>query len=103
MSQFLYFVEDAVNKLKEFCKDENGLLPKSFEEYYCGVTNDLERRAGEHNATFLGAIEANTVQGALDVEARMHEEGFNTGEQLGNAGDDSKFVYVYKMGRNTKE
>lgn len=39
----------------------------------------------------------------IDSEIHMHEEGFYTGEQLGNAGDDSVYVYVYKMGPDTVE
>mgnify|MGYP006916106051 CR=1 FL=1 len=95
-------IEDAVFYLKSLCTNM-GAFPTDYSGYYCGVTNDLERRAGEHKAEFLGYVTAKTVKGAIDLEARMHQEGFYTGEQLGNAGDNSVFVYVYKMGPDTVE
>lgn len=33
---------------------------------------------------------------AKKLEAKMKDEGFDTGKQLGNGQEDSKFVYVYK-------
>lgn len=103
MEQFLMTVNDAVNYLKSCCRDRNGLIPQAFGDFYCGVTNDISRREGEHNVSFLGYVTAKTGEEALTLEARMHDEGFCTGKQLGNAGDDSKFVYVYKMGADTIE
>ena len=103
MEQFLMTTDDAVFYLKSCCVNSKGLIPHSFGGYYCGVTNDIKRREGEHNASFLGYVTAKTVNGALQLEARMHKEGFDTGGQLGNAGDDSKFVYVYKKGPDTIE
>lgn len=103
MEQFLMTTDDAVFYLKSCCANNKGLIPRSFSDYYCGVTNDIQRREGEHNASFLGYVTAKTVNGALQLEARMHAEGFDTGKQLGNASNDSKFVYVYKKGLNTIE
>lgn len=94
---------DAVNYLKSCCKDSRGYIPNTFGSFYCGVTNDIKRREGEHKTAFLGYVTAKTVKGALDLEALMHQEGFCTGKQLGNAGDDSVYVYVYKIGSNTVE
>ena len=102
MDQFLMTIEDAVFYLKSLCTSM-GAYPTNYSGYYCGVTNDLERRAGEHNAEFLGYVTAKTAKGATDLEARMHQEGFNTGKQLGNASDDSVYVYVYKIGPGTKQ
>jgi hypothetical protein len=103
MEQYLMTLDDAVKQLKEFCKDGRGCRPKSYENFYCGVTNDLDRRAEEHNATFLGHLKAQSAKAALVLEARMHEEGFCTGKQLGNAAEDSVYVYVYKKGAKTIE
>lgn len=103
MEQFLMTIFDAVNYLKSCCQDSLGFIPTSFGDFYCGVTNDIRRREGEHNVKFLGYVTAKTVKGALELETMMHNVGFNTGKQLGNASDDSVYVYVYKIGPNTVE
>ena len=87
-------IDDAVNTLKEYCKDRYGFMPSDFSGYYCGVTNDIQRREAEHNVSFLGHVKTKTVKSALNLEARMHDEGFCTGKQLCNAGDDTVYVYV---------
>lgn len=89
-------ITDAVNYLKNRCKDANGLLPKNFGGFYCGITNDIDRREGEHNATYLGHVKAQSFDAAKRLEAQMHAEGFDTGKQLGNGQEDSIYVYVYK-------
>lgn len=94
---------DAVNYLKSCCQDSMSIIPTSFEDFYCGVTNDIPKRESEHNVKFLGYVTAKTEKGELELEAMMHDEGFSTGSQLGNAGDDSVYVYVYKTGHNTVE
>lgn len=97
MTEFRPFIssEDSISFLKNKCK-EKGKLPTSFNGYYCGITNDIERRAKEHNTNVFGAIECANADVAKNLEAMMHDEGFDTGKQLGNGQDDSKFVYVYK-------
>ena len=102
MEQFLMTIEDALSYLKSLCT-KGGIDSTEFSDYYCGVTNDLERRAEEHKTEFLGYVKAKTVKEAIELETRMHQEGFFTGKQLGNASDNSLFVYVYKMGPNTIE
>ena len=89
-------ITDAVNYLKNCCKDANGLLPKNFGGFYCGITNNLDRRDGEHNTKRLGAIKCDSFDKAKKLEKMMHDEGFDTGKQLGNGKEDSVYVYVYK-------
>ena len=96
MDYFLMTIADAVKYLKSCCKDRNGLIPKTFGNYYCGITNDIDRREGEHNATYLGYVKAQSFDAAKRLEAQMHAEGFDTGKQLGNGQEDSIYVYVYK-------
>lgn len=100
---FLATIEDAVTALKSFCQKSSPSGITDYKGYYCGVTNNIDRREIEHKVKFLGYVYAKSVKGALDLEARMHQEGFNTGDQLGNAGADSKYVYVYKMTKDTVE
>ena len=95
--------EEAVKYLKSCCKDSNGIVPKTFGRFYCGITNNVDRREGEHSANYLGYVNCKTFEVAKKLEARMHEEGFDTGEQLGHGQEDSIYVYVYKKNVNTKE
>lgn len=88
-------LEDSVSYLKSKCK-ENGKLHYDFNNYYCGITNDVARRESEHKTSFLGSIECKDFETAKKLEAKMKDEGFDTGKQLGNGQEDSKFVYVYK-------
>lgn len=74
---------------------------KSMSDYYCGITNDLKRREEEHNAKILFAVKMANANEAKEVEAKLHDMGFDTGKQLGNGGDDSVFVYIYRKNNNT--
>ena len=65
--------------------------------YYCGITNDLERRAKEHNANFILTKEMKSFEEAKIVEEALHEKGYYTGKQLGNGDEDTVHVYMYKI------
>lgn len=95
--------DEAVIYLKNCCKDSNGIVPNNFGGYYCGITNNVDRREGEHSANYLGYVSCKSFEVAKQLEARMHDEGFDTGDQLGHGQEDSIYVYVYKKNVNTKE
>ena len=95
--------DEAVIYLKNCCKDSNGVVPKTFGRFYCGITNNVDRREGEHSADYLGHVKCKSFEVAKQLEVRMHEEGFDTGKQLGNGQEDSVYVYVYKKDKDTKE
>lgn len=103
MEQFLATEDDAVNYLKSCCKNEDGTTPYTYGGFYCGITNNVTRREDEHEADYLGWVNAKTFARAKSLEARMHKEGFDTGEQLGHGREDSIYVYVYRKTRNTIE
>jgi len=70
-------------------------LPKS--SFYCGITNDLERRMSEHNAIPLEWVKSNNANAAITLETELGELGFDIGGKPGNgASDDSVYVYMYK-------
>ena len=75
-------------------KFKSGETKKS---YYCGITNDLERRAEEHNATFIVNLQMNSFEEAKIVEKALHAKGYCTGKQLGNGDEDTVYVYMYKI------
>lgn len=72
--------------------------------FYCGITNNLERRNTEHNISeVLYYVTADTFDRAKELEALLHDAGYDTGEKLGNGTDDSTIVYMYRKGRDTIE
>lgn len=72
-----------------------GRMPRS--RFYCGITNDLDRRMSEHNATALAWVESNNTHAATDLEAKLGELGFDIGRNPGNGStDDTVYVYMFK-------
>lgn len=72
--------------------------------YYCGITDDLERRASEHNVSqFIATVKCNSFETACAIEEGLHNAGFDTGKQLGNGTENSIYVYMYRKNQNTKE
>lgn len=66
-------------------------------DLYCGITNDLERRRKEHNvAQYIHTVKMDSFELAQEVEAIMHDAGFDTGKQLGNGQEDTVYVYLYR-------
>ena len=75
----------------------NRMPEESKKEFYCGITNDKEVRRKQHNVSrFLGVTKCDTFETAKKLEAKMNEEGYDTGEQLGNGNSDSIYCYLYK-------
>lgn len=73
-------------------------------DYYCGITNDLDRRESEHNAEFLGYVECDSKDTAIEVETILGDNGYDIGKKAGNgAKDNSIFVYIYKKTPTTIE
>ena len=65
--------------------------------FYCGITNDTDSRKKEHNVgRFLGVTKCDTFETAKKLESLMHDEGYDTGGQVGNGQEDSVFVYMYR-------
>lgn len=73
-------------------------------DFYCGITNNLERRAEQHNATFLGSVRCDSKETAIEVETFLGDAGYDIGGKAGNgARDNSIHVYVYKKTPETIE
>lgn len=82
--------------------DENCHEGDTMKDFYCGITNNLKRRNSEHNVEdVLCSATGGSFADAKELEAKLHEKGFNTGAQLGNGCEDSKIVYMYRKGPNT--
>ena len=72
--------------------------------YYCGITDNLERRAGEHNVSkYTATATCDSFETACKIEEGLHNAGFDAGKQLGNGTEDSIYVYMYRKSQYTKE
>lgn len=64
-------------------------------DFYCGITNNLERRASEHNIkNYICYLNVSSFESAKNIEAKLAKQGFDCGDQLGNGDIDSVFVYM---------
>lgn len=71
-------------------------------EFYCGITNNIEKREGQHNARFLGCVCCDSKDTAIEVETFLGENGYDIGSKAGNgAKKNSVNVYIYRKTRNT--
>ncbi len=72
--------------------------------WYCGITNDVNRRKAEHNAyrglvNFWHCYDAGSVSNANIIEAAMSEKGMINRPHIGGAIRTSRWVYVFKEPR----
>jgi len=72
--------------------------------FYCGITDNVERRQNEHNVShFLAVTKCDSFETAKTLEYRMQDEGYDVGNQVGNGNQASVFCYIYKKSSDTKE
>ena len=83
----------------------NKMPGDSKDAFYCCITNDKEERRKQHNVSrFLGVTKCDTFETAKKLESLMHEEGYDTGKQLGHGTADTVYCYLYKkIAGTTKE
>lgn len=89
-----------VNRFQELIDEYGG----DYGEFYVGITNDAERRLGEHRVDPDGIYTIGTARSsevARSVEYHFHELGC---VGSGGGGDDSSVeVYIYKITEDTIE
>ena len=88
-------IQQAVEEFNKVFQKNKGFL-EGKDDFYCGITNDIERREQEHNAEILYCVKANSFEKAKELEQALHDEGYDTGAQVGNGQEDSIYVYIYK-------
>ena len=79
-------------------------------DYYCGITNNLDKRMEEHRCEDFEIVEdrvfawnCENVDVAAEVEKRLGDLGFDIGDTktLGNGGvENSTIVYLLKKGKS---
>ena len=82
---------------------------KTKDDYYCGITNNLDKRMEEHRCEDFEIVEdrvfawnCKNVDVAAEVEKRLGELGFDIGDTktLGNGGvENSTIVYFLEKGK----
>ncbi len=77
-----------------------------FSDWYCGITDDIERRVfGEHNvsrrSTTCRTRRCYRSNNARNVERALLEKGCAGGD--GGGGDRTFYVYIYRITDNTRE
>ena len=78
--------------LKAFA-DSNLSIYKS--DYYCGITDNLDRRAKEHNVDgYCLTMNLITFEAARVIEQKLSTLGFDCGNQIGNGNENSVYVYM---------
>jgi hypothetical protein len=70
--------------------------------WYCGITNDIDRRKSEHklkkgNIAFWKYFDAETMNDAQIIETDMSILGMSNATNKGRAHKGSKNVYVFKL------
>lgn len=98
-------VKLVVEKYHEIFKHDDN---KS--NYYCGITNDLDRRMEEHRHDDFSIVDdkvfawnCSSAKVAAEVEKNLEKLGFDIGntDTTGNGGSvDSSIVYLLKKGPN---
>lgn len=89
--------------LYEYCRNKN----ESKNDYYCGVTNDIENNLARHDIdSYLVGYECDTAEIAAQAEELLGKMGFDIG-QVGHGGngaaEDSVYVYMYRKTEDTRE
>ena len=94
-------LQETVAKFNEVYENNRQFLDKK-SNFYCGITNNLNRRNSEHDVSaVLYSVTTDSFATAKQLELMLHNEGYNTGAQVGHGLEDSKIVYMYRKGLNT--
>ena len=85
---------------------------KTKNDYYCGITNNLDKRMDEHRRNDFEIVEdrvfawnCENADVAAEVEKRLGELGFDIGDTktLGNGGvENSTIVYLLEKGKSVE-
>ncbi|MGI6124526.1 MAG: hypothetical protein ACOYIG_10155 [Acetivibrionales bacterium] len=70
------------------------------QDYYCGITNNLEERAAWHklpDKKYTYTYKCDSFETSSQVEKDLQDAGFYVGSEAGHGRDDSVYVYMYKI------
>ena len=86
----------------KFIKKSMGSESPRFSGWYCGITNNEERRKAQHNYTrgnikYWKCVYAGTMKKANEVERYFSEKGTINLPSPNGARASSKWVYIFKL------
>ena len=87
-------IEEGV---KRFIANTTGNANGNLSQYYCGMTNNPERRRKEHGALkLIDHLPCDKKETARDFLSQLSDIGFEVDPDIMSGQDDSNIVYVYK-------
>lgn len=89
-------LEQAIDALERTAYNFAG-IDFDASDFYCGITNDVERRQREHKASFLITLDVLNSELAKEIERAMNKKNFTTGKPANGVQDDSTIVYLYSI------
>lgn len=73
---------------------------KGKKDWYTGITNNVSQRFGNHKKNkevmYFKSWDATCFEVARELELFHSKIGFGNSDNLGNAGKDAKYFYVFK-------
>lgn len=92
---------EIIQEIRKACDKYKRL---SYNEFFCGMTNNTERRRREHGVDQLEyRIKLLKKEYAEEVLTDLQKIGFDTTMQIANGQDDSLWVYAYQKNILTEE
>lgn len=80
-----------------FIAKTTGNVNGNLSQYYCGMTNNPERRRKEHGAIqLIDYLVCKNKDAARDLLRQLSDTGFDVDNDIMSGQDDSKIVYVYR-------
>lgn len=90
-------------RVKDFIKRAE-LNGGKLSDYFCGMTNNPERRRREHGALkLLGSTKCSDKDCARDLMRQLAKAGFDVNKDIMSGQDDSVHVYMYKKTKLTMQ
>lgn len=72
-----------------------------YDEFFCGMTNNVTRRGREHKAKILYHVKILNKEYCNELLSDLSDLGFDIGNQRNNGQDDSLWIYVYQKTPST--
>lgn len=87
-------IQEAVN---QFIEKTVNTIGGNRSDYFCGMTNNPERRRKEHGALrVIDSLNCENKNTARDFMRELSKAGFDVDKDIMSGQDDSRMVYVYK-------
>lgn len=107
LTQMIYESQAKRNNnmsLDEVIKDIKQICQRPYSKYYCGVTNNTQRRKMEHHINdFIVTYECKDRNAVMNLLTSLKSDGFQCIDNRQNGQDDSLTVYLYEITKDSIE